>query len=69
VPQAEALREQLAVARDTTKSPLERQAALAHLTGAVTVLAALEKRKALADYLRDQIQRLRQQLHQQTREA
>lgn len=63
VPDAERLREMLETARDAQRPAMERQQALSYLTGAAKVLANLENRKALADYLRKQIRSLKIAIH------
>jgi len=65
VPDADRLKEMLAAARDPAKSLTERQYALGWLTGATKVLAGLEKRQALADYLRRQTQKIKTQMYYQ----
>ena len=63
VPDSERLREMLAVARDSTRPLTERQQAVSYLTGAAKVLASLEKRRPLAEYLRRQLLTIRSKLY------
>ena len=63
VPDADRLKEMLSIARDRNRPVMERQSAISYLTGATKVLASIEKREALADYLRRQLKLLRANLH------
>jgi hypothetical protein len=63
VPDADRLRGMLATARDKTAPLSVRQDALSYLSGAAKVLASIEKRAALAEYLRSQIRTLKTTLY------
>ena len=63
VPGAELLKEKLRVARDKQSPLTERQQAISYLNGTVTVLAGLEKRQALADYLRRELLKAKTSLY------
>ncbi len=59
VPDADALKCRLAVARDTARPAKERLDALSYLNGAVKVMLTIEKRRRVADYLATQIRAIR----------
>ena len=63
VPDAERLKTMLLAARDASRSVTERQQAISYLTGACKVLAGIEKRRALADYLLRQLRGIKATLH------
>jgi hypothetical protein len=63
VPDAHVLRSKLDVAQDLTQPLRERRDALSYLSGAVKVMARLENRAALADYLQTKIRTLRATLY------
>ena len=63
VPDADTLKSKLAVARDRSLTAMERQDALSYLNGAVKVLARMDSRAALADYLRRQIISIKAKLY------
>lgn len=63
VPDADVLKDKLFLARNRNASLQDRQAALSYLTGAAKVLAGLEKRKALADYLRGELAKIKTSLY------
>ena len=63
VPEAGHLKTMLSVARDSHQPLRERQYALSYLSGSAKVLAGLEKRRALAEYLQRQISAIKATLY------
>jgi len=63
VPDADTLKDMLAKARNPEVPLPARQDAIGYLTGATKVLATLEKRAALAEYLQSQITVIKRKLY------
>jgi len=59
VPDADKLKDMLFLARNKNASTTDRQYAISYLTGAVKVLAGIERRQALADYLARQLRNIK----------
>ena len=69
VPDADTLKDKLFLARNRNASLRDRQDAISYLTGATKVLAGIEKRKALADYLARQLKTLKANLYSGSSDA
>ena len=63
VPESQKLQEKLNVARDTNAPTQQRENALAYLYGAQKVLARIDARRALAEYLMGVINDIRAELY------
>lgn len=66
VPDAEALKAKLKLARDAAQPEAQRLEAVSFLSGVVKAYAAMgiEKRRPLADYLAAQVRKLRSSIYQ-----